>query len=144
MIGIKVTVQLVDFNSLLERLDNGNDWECHLLGWGAGPADPAFGMNVLRSSGFGHQWFPKQKTPATPWEARIDELMNLQLHTFEQSERVKHYHEVQSILAEQQPMIFLVAMKAFSAVRTDLRNVRGSTLDVNRVLWNVEELYFQK
>jgi len=48
------------------------------------------------------------------------------------------------ILSEEQPMIFLESMRAFSAVRADLQNVRASTLDPNRVLWNIEEQWLKK
>ena len=41
-------------------------------------------------------------------------------------------------------MIFLTSMKAFSGVRADLQNVRGTTLDPNRVLWNIEEVWIKK
>ncbi len=37
-------------------------------------SDPMEQMNFWLSSGDQHQWWPRQKTPATPWEARIDQL----------------------------------------------------------------------
>ena len=144
-LGMKVTFQPLDFNSLIDRFDNAQDYECILLGWAGGPADPAFGMNILMSSGFSHEWYPSQKTPSTPWEARMDKLMNLQLETLpDHNERKKYFDEVQAILAEQMPMIPTVSMEAYAAARTDLGNIRGTTLDPNRLAWNLEELYFQK
>ena len=143
-LGIRVIYQPVEFNTLVDKLDNSFDFDCYFLGWGGGPPDPAYGMNILKSDGFSHQWFPKQKTPSTEWEARIDQLVNAQLKTLDFAERKKYYDEIQAILAEQVPMIFISSMQAASAVRADIGNVRASTLDPNRVLWNVEELYFQK
>jgi peptide/nickel transport system substrate-binding protein len=143
-IGMKVTWQPLDFNALIDKLDSSFDWECYFLGWGGGPPDPAFGLNVLKSDGFSHQWFPRQKMPSTEWEARIDQLCNAQLRTLNFAERKKYYDEIQLILSEQQPMIFLTSMRAFSAVRADLQNVRASTLDPNRVIWNADELWLKK
>ena len=40
--------------------------------------DPNLQMNVWLSSASNHQWNPNQKTPATPWEAEIDRLMQAQ------------------------------------------------------------------
>ena len=143
-VGMKVSWRPLDFNALIDKLDSSFDWECYFLGWGGGPPDPAFGLNVLKSDGFSHQWFPRQKTPSTEWEARIDQLCAAQLRTLDFSERKKYYDEIQMILSEQQPMIFLTSMHAFSGVRANLQNVRASTLDPNRVLWNVEELWLKK
>jgi peptide/nickel transport system substrate-binding protein len=143
-LGVKLTYQQLDFNTLVQRLNADHDFECVLLGWAGGTPDPTFSMNVLKSSGFSHEWYPRQKTPSTEWEARIDFLMNAQVKTLDQAERKKYFDEVQAILAEQVPMIYTTSMRAFSAVRSDVGNVRGTTLDSNRVTWNVDELYFKK
>ena len=143
-LGVKLIYQQLDFNTLVQRLNADHDFECVLLGWAGGTPDPTFSMNVLKSSGFSHEWFPRQKTPSTEWEARVDFLMNAQVKTLDQAERKKYYDEVQVILAEQVPMIYTTSMQAYAAVRSDLRNVRGTTLDNNRVTWNLEELYFKK
>jgi peptide/nickel transport system substrate-binding protein len=143
-LGVKLIYQQLDFNTLVQRLNADHDFECILLGWAGGTPDPTFSMNVLKSSGFSHEWYPRQKTPSTEWEARLDFLMNAQVKTLDQAERKKYYDEVQAILAEQVPMIYTTSMQAFSAVRSDLGNVRGTTLDSNRVTWNLDELYFKK
>lgn len=143
-IGLKVTWRPVDFNTLVDKTSNSFDFDCFSLGWGGGPPDPTYGMNVVLSSGFTHTWFPQQKVPATEWEARLDKLMSDQLKTLDLQKRIALYHEVQDILAEQQPMIFLASMRAFCAVRNDMQNVRASTLDPNRVLWNIEEVWLKK
>jgi hypothetical protein len=54
-----------------------------LLSLGGGGADPSSSMNVIRSDGFTHQWFPRQKTPSTDWEARLDHLMDAQNKTLD-------------------------------------------------------------
>jgi peptide/nickel transport system substrate-binding protein len=143
-VGMKVNWQPMDFNAMIDKLDSSFDWECYSLGWGGGPPDPAYGLNILRSSGFSHQWFPRQTKPSTDWEARMDELASAQLKTLDFKERKRIYDEIQMILSEQQPMIFTASMRAFSGVRNDMQNVRASTLDPNRVLWNIEEVWLKK
>ena len=71
------------------------------MGIGGGGTDPSFSMNVIKSDGFTHQWFPRQKTPSTDWEARLDYLMNAQNKTLDFAERKKDFDEVQEIFAEQ-------------------------------------------
>jgi len=143
-LGIDLTFQQLEFNNLIEKSTVTFDYDCILLGWAGGPPDPAYSMNILKSDGFSHDWFPQQKTPSTEWEARIDFLMNAQIKTLNQAERKKYYDEVQAIMADQMPTIPTVSMEAYSAVRSDLRNVRATTLDPNRLMWNMEELYFAK
>ncbi len=143
-LGIQVTFQPLEFNTLIDRFDNSFDYDCILLGLSGGPPDPVYSMNNLKSDGWDHSWYPRQKTPATPWEARIDELMNAQLQTLDHAERKKCYDEVQAILAEQMPMIPTVSMESYAAARTDLGNLRGTTLDTCILVWNLQELYFKK
>jgi peptide/nickel transport system substrate-binding protein len=101
-------------------------------------------MNVIRSDGFTHQWFPRQKSPSTDWEARLDYLMNAQNKTLDFNERKKDYDEVQEILCEQVPMIYTVTPFFYAAVRSDIGNVRATPLSGYRATWNIEELYFRK
>jgi len=142
-LGMHVIYQPIEFNTLIDRLDNSYDFDCVLMAEG-GSADPAFSMNVLKSSGFTHEWFPRQKTPSTDWEARIDYLMDAQLKTLDFAERKKDFDEVQEIIGEQQPMVFTVVPVFYAAARTDIGNVCPTPLDEFRVTWNAEELYFKK
>jgi peptide/nickel transport system substrate-binding protein len=143
-LGIKVIFQPIEFNTLIQRLDVTFDYECGLLSLGGGGTDPASGMNVLKSSGFSHQWFPRQTTPSTPWEARMDYLMDAQISTLDFNERKKDFDEVQQIMGEQLPLIFTVSPQYYCAIRSDIGNVRPTALSDNPATWNIEELYFKK
>jgi peptide/nickel transport system substrate-binding protein len=142
-LGMHVTFQPIEFNTLIDRLDNTFKFESVLLSEGGSP-DPAFQMNILKSSGFSHSWFPRQKSPSTDWEARIDQLMDAQLKTLNYNERKKYYDEVQQILGEQQPEIYTVVPLYYAATRTDTGNVRVTAMDYYHATWNAEELYFKK
>ncbi len=143
-LGFKVAYQPLEFNSLVQKIDFSFDYDCVLLGLAGGGVDPVSEMNVLKSDGFTHQWFPRQKSPSTEWEARIDALMDAQLKTLDFAERKKDFDEVQAILSEEVPMIYTVVPISYSAVRLDLQNVRPTVLAWNRLTWNAEELYFKK
>jgi peptide/nickel transport system substrate-binding protein len=142
-LGFKVVLQPIEFNTLINKVDVTYDYECVLIGLGGGSTDPGSSMNVLKSSGFTHQWFPRQKTPSTPWEARIDQLMDAQMRTLNFAERKRDFDEVQEILAEEQPIIFTVTPYYYGAIRSDIGNVRPTALEYHRVTWNAEELYFK-
>ena len=104
--------------------------------------DPASGMNIWPTHGSAHFWWPRQKTPATPWEKRIDELMRLQVGTLDYEERKKHYDEVQQILADQVPMIFTVNELVWVFAKEKIGNLKPS-VSRHRTLWNADELYWK-
>jgi peptide/nickel transport system substrate-binding protein len=143
-IGVKLNFEPIEFEALKEKVDNTFDYEAALMGLGGGGIDPASQMNVLKSNEDLHQWFPLQKTPSTEWEARIDALMDAQMRTLDFAQRKKAFDEVQTILAEQAPMLYTVSPLAYSAIRSDVANLRPSVLTPYRVTWNMEELYFKK
>ncbi len=143
-LGIKLNYRPVDFNALVSKIDDTFDYDCILLGLGGGGTDPASSLNVLKSDGFTHFWFPQQKQPATAWEARVDKLMNDQLKTLDFAQRKKLFDEVQATMSTELPFIYTVAQHNFAAYRADLQNVRPTVLSSYRVTWNAEELYLKK
>ncbi len=143
-LGFHIIPQPIEFNTLVQKIDVTCDYECVLLSLGGGSADPSGHMNVIKSDGFTHQWFPRQKSPSTDWEARLDYLMDAQMKTLDFAERKKDFDEVQEILCEQEPMIFTVTPYFYAAMRSDIGNVRPTPLSSYRATWNAEELYFKK
>ena len=143
-LGFNVILQPIEFNTLVSKIDDAYDYDCILMGIGGGGTDPSSSINVIKSTGFTHQWFPRQKTPATEWEARLDQLMDAQNKTLDFAERKKNYDEVQQILGEQVPMIFTVTPYFYAAARSNIGNLRPTPLSTYRATWNAEELYFKK
>jgi peptide/nickel transport system substrate-binding protein len=97
-------------------------------------------MNVLLSQGAHHWWYPQQAKPTTQWEARIDELMRRQMSTTGSAARKRLFDEVQLILGEQQPYIFLATRHLIVGAKSDLSNVRPALLP-DFVLWNCDEIF---
>ena len=145
-LGFHVIFQPIEFNTLITKIDDTHDYDCVLMGLapGTSSADPSANMNVIKSTGFTHQWFPSQKSPSTDWEAHLDELMDATATNLDYTERKKIYDEVQAILAEQQPMIFTVTPLYYAAIRSDVGNVRPTALSYYRGTWNLEQLYYKK
>ncbi|HEY7191347.1 MAG TPA: ABC transporter substrate-binding protein [Vicinamibacterales bacterium] len=141
-LGMDVRVVPIEFRALLERVFESYDFDASVFGLGGGDADPNGEMNVWMSSGSNHLWHLGQSSPATPWEAEIDRLMQQQLATLDVRERKRLYDRVQAIIAEQQPFIFLATPNVLVGARSDLANFQPSVLDPY-TLWNVEQLYFK-
>lgn len=143
-LGINVIFQPVQFNEIITKIDDTFDYDCVLLGnYSDTGTDPFGSMDILKSSGYDHYWFARETSPVTPWEARVDQLMDDQLQTLDMTERKKDFDEVQEILADQQPLIFTVTPMYYAAVKTNVGNVRATPLSYYRVTWNAEELYLK-
>lgn len=142
-IGFKAGYQPLPFQTIVEKINASYDYECAIVGLGGGGADPGTQMNVLKSGEALHQWFPGQKSPSTDWEAKMDSLMDAQMRTLDFATRKKCFDEVQVILAEEQPMIPVVAPLVAAVIRADLANVRPSAASTYHVTWNIEELYLK-
>ena len=138
-IGIKVNVATLDFPSLLERSSEKFNYEACLLGWLNADLDPNSQMNVWVSSADNHQWNPRQKTPATSWEAEIDKLMRAQASSSDDRKRKQSWDQIQQIVWEQEPFIFLVNRDALVAIAPTVKNAQPSALRP-QTYWNVEEL----
>lgn len=138
-IGLNATFTPIAFNKLVSKLNDAPyDWEAHILGFTGGP-EPHTGRDIWQSSGTLHTWWPRQKTPATPWEAEIDEIFRKGAQTLDVAERKKLYGRWQQILGEQQPMTFTVVPNTITAVRNKFGNLKPNAL--GGALWNLEELY---
>jgi peptide/nickel transport system substrate-binding protein len=138
-IGIKLNVVTLDFPSLIERITSTFDYEACLLGLVNNDLDPSSQMNVWLSSAENHQWNPRQKTPATAWEAEVDKLMRAQASAMDPNKRKQYFDKVQEIAWEQEPFLYLVNRDSLSAVATSVHNAHPVVLSP-QVYWNVDEL----
>jgi len=140
-IGIAVNVTTLDFPSLIQRISEDFNYEAALLGLVNVELDPNSQMNVWLSSSEEHQWNPKQKTPATPWEAEIDRLMRAQASALDAQARKRSFDRVQEIVAEQAPFIYLVNKNALVAVSPSLKGTQPVAVRP-QTYWNIEQISF--
>jgi len=138
-IGVKLNVVTLDFASLIERLTKTSAYEACLLGLANVDLDPNLQMNVWLSSASNHQWNPNQKTPATPWEAEIDRLMQAQAAESDAAKRKRYFDKVQEIAWEQSPFLYLLNKNTLIAVSPSLHNVKAALIRPY-AYWNVETL----
>lgn len=142
-VGLDVSLQLLDFNNLLSRVDDNYNYEACLLGIASGvPPHPAMGANSWLSSGRLHQWNPEQPVPATEWEAEIDRLYQSMKKTFDQEAQVKILAEMQRIQCEQQPQIHLMSQNSFVAASNRIGNIVPVALRP-QLTHNIDEHYLK-
>ena len=70
-----------------------------------------------------------QKTPATDWERRIDELMAKQIATPDDNERKRLFDEVQRVFVEHEPVVYFAAPRVYVAVSSRVTNVDARDLE---------------
>jgi len=138
-LGIQLHVVPLDFPSLVERISRTFNYESVLMAWSNIDLDPSAQMNVWVSSASNHQWNPNQKSPETAWEAEIDQLMQAQNGSQDPSKRKAYFDQVQRIVADQAPILFLVNPNALSAVAPNVKNVTPSVV-APQVYWNADRL----
>jgi len=138
-IGIRLNVVKLDYSAIIDRISQNFDYEACLLGLTNVDLDPDAQMNVWLSSASNHQWNPNQASPATPWEAEIDRLMQAQGSELNPAKRKAYFDKVQEIVSQEAPFLYLVTKNALVAVSPALQNANPSVLRPQAV-WNIEML----
>lgn len=128
VLGIQVNLVTLDFPALIDKLMHTGDYEAALLGLSDVQPDPSSMMNVWLSSSPNHQWNPSEKQPATPWEAEIDRLMQVQAEAGDVKVRKAAVDRVQAIITEQQPFIYLVYPNVLCAASPALQDLHLTVL----------------
>ena len=142
-LGIALHVVPVESPALSERWAKSFDYDAVLLGLAVTDFEPSSFANFLLSSGAVHQWQPLQKEPATDWEARIDHLFSQQASERDQKKRAALFAEIQSLLADELPIIPVVARHVVAAAHERVGNHAPSTIMPNS-LWNSDQLFVKQ
>ena len=143
-IGITVDFTPISWGSLVEKLGDSLDWECHLISFGGG-LEPNGGSNVWNPDGGLHAFNQKPQPGQEPiqgrevsdWEEAIGQLYIEGAQELDEAKRRQIYVEAQRIVQEQLPFIYLINQYSMAAIRDRVENVKYSPLGA---LWNVYEL----
>ncbi|MDT4965975.1 MAG: peptide/nickel transport system substrate-binding protein [Acidobacteriota bacterium] len=142
-LGINMQVAPIEFQALTARWTQSFDYDAVLLGLSVTDPDPSSYAGFVQSSSANHQWFPKEPKPSTEWEARLDELAAAQARESDPERRKAIFSDIQKLIAEQLPIIPIVARHIVTAANTRVGNYRpGPILPYS--LWNAEELFVKQ
>lgn len=144
-IGMKVDLQIISFNSVIQKLQ-ARDWEAYVGGFGGGGLEPQSGYNIWSSNGSLHQFNqgplpgepPITGWQATDWEKEIDRLFTQGVKELDDQKRKVIYGQFQKIAQEQLPFIHLVNPLSLEAVRNHIKGIKFTAL--GGAFWNLHEL----
>jgi peptide/nickel transport system substrate-binding protein len=137
-LGIAVDVVALEQGALVERMLKG-DFESIAFFVSSSNFDPAMNPDFWLSSGSAHVWNIGQPTPATDWEKQIDALMQTVMSSSDQVERKRAFDQVQTIFAEQLPVIYFVAPRMYMGVSARVGSMSPTILRP-QLLWAADTI----
>ena len=137
-VGVAVDLAPEDLGGHIRRFGE-HDFDTIYYAVKSDTFDPARNPDFWMSAGSFHLWNSHQATPATPWEARIDELMRRQSTTVDRAERKRLFKEVQQVFHQYLPALYFAANKPTVAMSARVRGAVPTVL-TPPVLWNAEAL----
>ncbi len=145
-LGMKVNFKPIEFNTLVNKLSNTNDWDMAIMGLTGSPLEPHDGKNVWKSNGPLHIFNQRPQNYTVDdrleWEKELDEIFEqgaLKL-TFE--ERKPIYDRYQTIIYNQKPIIYLYSPIRIAAIRKKFKNIFPTPL--SGLVYNLDEIYIDK
>ncbi|NOT47124.1 MAG: hypothetical protein HOP17_05165, partial [Acidobacteria bacterium] len=141
-LGIKMQVVPIENQNISERWSKTFDYDALLFGLSVSGVDPTSYANFLLSEASVHQWQPKQKTPATEWEAEIDKLFVEQAGETDAKKRASIFNEIQNIIAAESPVIPITVRHIVTAANTRVGNYAPSSIFPYSI-WNADELFIK-
>jgi peptide/nickel transport system substrate-binding protein len=134
-VGIQAEVISEEFNAYLERVRNTHDVEMFILGWTGGGGEP---------NGTGPIWKTGGSQNYTGFaNADVDKLYEQASNTpgCKQDDRKPLYGQIQKIIAEEQPYVFLYTNEALLAVN---KRVKVNPLKIPGPLYAPELWFIQQ
>ena len=140
-LGMKVNFKPVEFNSLVNKLTNSNDWDMMIMGLTGSPLEPHDGKNVWTSRGSLHMFNMGAKGNIYPWEKELDEIFEQGALKLTYKERKPIYDRYQTIIYNERPIIYLYSPTRITAIRKKFGNIFPTPL--GGLIHNLEEIYIK-
>jgi peptide/nickel transport system substrate-binding protein len=147
-LGMQVDFKPMEFNVLVGKLNTG-DWEAVVMGLTGSPLEPHSGANVWRSNGGLHMFNQRDvktlgnRVPADrlAWEKSIDDLMEQGAATFGTEARHQVYNQLQQVVYDQRPFIYLYSPTQMVAIQKRFQNLDPTPLGA---IHNLEAIWVQE
>ena len=142
-LGMKVNFKPIEFNSLVNKLSNTNDWDMAIMGLTGSPLEPHDGKNVWMSNGplhlFNQRDIKNLVNDKLPWEKELDEIFEKGAIKLSFAERKPLYDRYQEIISEEKPIIYLYSPIRITAIRKKFKNIFPTSL--SGLIYNYDEIF---
>lgn len=143
-IGMQVDLNPINFNTMIDKLDNTLDWDAYLIAMG-NSREPNSGSNIWSPTGSSHN-FNQPSLPSKPienrvvadWEAEIGRLYIEGAQELDETKRKAIYGKIQQLAHENLPWITLMNARVMAVVRDRVEGVNYPEL--GGALWNIQDL----
>lgn len=122
-IGVEMTTRVVEWATFMQ-MTRRHEFQAMTAGWGTG-SDPDSGWNLWRSD-----QYDKGRNYGGYYNLRVDELFELGRQSFDRTQRAEIYGEIQKIIYEDQPYLFIWNRSTLWAFTQRMRGVGFSPFGV--------------
>jgi peptide/nickel transport system substrate-binding protein len=145
-VGMQVDLNPINFNVMIDKLDNSLDWEAYVIGFGSPVRDPHSGTNIWDVNASSHN-FNQPGLPGKPpvegrvvadWEAEIGRLYIAGSQEMDPTQRKELYLQSQRLFQEYLPWIPLVTERIMAVTRDRVQSIQFP--DIGEAFWNIQEL----
>jgi peptide/nickel transport system substrate-binding protein len=134
-LGVGVEIRILEWAALLKEHIKKRQFEAIVLGWGTG-ADPDQYV-VWHSSQMG----PDHLNHISYSNPEVDALLEAGRSSCVQADRVRYYHRLHTVLAEDQPVIFLYWRDALPVVSARIYGIQPGAAGIR---WNFTDWFVPK
>ena len=129
--GIKANIRIIEFSTFINQYIAKRDFDSVIIGWST-TLDPD-----QYSLWHSKQTASRQYNFLSYDNSRVDTLFEEARSTFDQEKRKKMYHEIQDIMLEDPPCIFLYCPDSLSALHKRFRGVTEAPIGIgyNFIEW---------
>ena len=132
-IGVRMKIRVVEWSSMINEFINKRRFEAVLMGWFLSRDPDCYDIwhsSKTREGEFNFVGYRNE---------RVDKLLEEGRRTFDVAERAKIYHEIHSLINEDQPYLFLYSADALPIVNSRFRGVESSPIGIgyNFIKWYV-------
>jgi len=133
-IGVGIEIQTLEWSAYLSALRTPPfDWDMNVGGWSA-TIDPYWMYQIWAEDNIPELNSGAYKNP------EVEALFQKGAKVFDQAQRKQIYGDIQRILVEDQPYIFLYMGKAYEGVSKRIGGIEPSNLGID---WNLEQWYIK-
>ncbi len=130
-IGIRVKIRVVEWSALVNEFINKRRFEAVLMGWFLSRDPDCYDIwhsSRTREGEFNFIGYKNEK---------VDKLLEEGRRTFDPAQRERIYHEIHSLIHEDEPCLFLYAPEALPIVHKRFRNIYSSPIGIgyNFIKW---------